>query len=87
MVIIHLQVDCLKKDAVVRGLDEFPLKTTFLLSTDALMTEYSLGSDWSILHGGKLQLMIREFVIFLTGVKAFGLAFLLSLSVYLHNTL
>ena len=33
---------------------ELPLSTTLLLSSDVLMTKFSLGIDWSILRRGKV---------------------------------
>ena len=43
-----------KEDAPVRGFERFSLNATLLLSSDVLMTRFSLGTNWSILQRGKV---------------------------------
>ena len=76
----------LEEDASVGEFDEFPLKTTLLIPSDVLMTKFSLGMDWSIRWWGKSVTRDKRVHNFFTGVKAFWLAFLVSLGMYLNNT-
>jgi len=44
----------LEDGASVEEVAELPLNTTLLLSSDILMTKFSLGINWSILQPGKV---------------------------------
>jgi len=43
-----------KEYASVREFDEFPLKTTLLLSSNFIMTKFSMGTDLLICQRGKM---------------------------------